>query len=185
MEKTLLKSWSHVWWWICSYSWFYSQLKTFIKQTLLHNRTFKIQTGWPCKPLWHDIHKKLVGGQLSSEIQRKKGFILKPYNLCLMYLFCKLIFEHGKVRFNLLGVWPILISALNKLKVPQSKSLFLYFLIEKENNVHIWKVKEALKNILLFLDTCVLGIISFSQHSFPVPETIWKAQNTGGNDILE
>lgn len=89
-----------------------------------------------------------------------------------MYLFCKLIFEHGKVRFNLLGVWPILKSALNKLKVLQSKSLFLYFLMEKENNVHIRKVKEALKNILLFLDTLVLGIISFSQHSFPVPETI-------------
>lgn len=68
-----------------------------------------------------------------------------------MYLFCKLIFEHGTVRFNFLGVWPILKSALNKLKLPQSKLLFLYFLMEKENNIHIWKVKEALKNILLFL----------------------------------
>ena len=68
MEKTLLKSWSHVWWWICSHSWFYSQLNTFIKQTLLHNRTFKIQTGWQCKPLWHKQHIPFIKSWWSTLI---------------------------------------------------------------------------------------------------------------------
>lgn len=47
------------------------------------------------------------------------------------------------------------------------------------------KSKGSIKKPTAFFDTFVLGIISLNQHSFPVPETTWKAQNTGGNDTVE
>lgn len=88
------------------------------------------------------------------------------------------------VRFNFLGQ-PILKSALNKLKLPQSKSLFSALDGEREQHSYM-KSKGSIKKHTAFLDTFVLGnYITQSTDSFPVPETTWKAHNTGGNDTVE